>query len=724
MVGSQTLPDVKQSDAYYDELDIGALALYVYNSFKFRDQAEEIFNSAIQKMIRERYDLTLEQLDDAGTDHIARLARAAIDTSGKMLTDIIEEKFIPTLQNHISICFARALALQKLELKTDTTAPTRPVHLLQLDDILSHLSQHANELDTTGQTIRKLDTAKLEAATELRSIVNDMELSAAESVTGESGPMEVLQGKIADFDTKLATFSQYTNTVRASIRALLHKNFNTPDTDWDKEPKSLKTLKLDVKLAGKADPKLVEDLIVSIRTVLHGAVSRFWAIIPFFEIMDIDRESTDFWDFPCEANDYLGVPKPLRKRYISQSRLLFMHMWSSSTGSTQVGSTILRKTYGRKFLGDAIGEGDSVKSSQNDGMASLYFLVATHEYAGYEERSRLRSTLHTTHTLFSAGNPQSKLPAIRQVLDKAMSLKVKIDYNATVKPIVSILRKRSPNFNELATKYLGSESVKYYSEGWEENGLHIFDTLLSEIDHVIDVLGMTGVLELNDAKSKAMAVDGHNAFSYYASSPSDDNTKHSDSGDHGGGGNGPKPEGGYACNKKCAVKDCENSISGETRDAVNKYRIDKLKQLKSQGKTPSFIPKLCKSCTDKLTQGHVQSLQGQQQGMKFIAYDIQGRKRVTVERKQSSNAARETGNKSKRGKQNQDVGDENQVPTTAKVDTSASDVTTLVRSAILDMFVPQIDSDANAPAPVNDPEKVRMDDFRAQMARLGIGQSK
>ena len=40
------------------------------------------------------------------------------------------------------------------------------------------------------------------------------------------------------------------------------------------------------------------------------------------------------------------------------------------------------------------------------------------------------------------------------------------------------------------------------------------------------------------------------------------------------------------------------------------------------------------------------------------------------------------------------------------------------------MFVPQIESDGNAPAPVIDPEKVRMDDFRAQMARLGIGNSK
>ena len=213
----------------------------------------------------------------------------------------------------------------------------------------------------------------------------------------------------------------------------------------------------------------------------------------------------------------------------------------------------MRKTYGRKFLGDAIGEGDSVKSSQNDGMASLYFLVATHEYAGYEERSRLRSTLHTTHSLFATGNPQSKLPAVRLVLDKAMSLKVKIDYNATVKPIVSILRKRSPNFNELATKYLGSESVKYYAEGWEENGLHIFDTLLSEIDHVIDVLGMTGVQELNDAKSKALAADARNVFAYYTTTPSDGNTRQSVSGDNDGAGNGPKPEGGFECNKKCAV---------------------------------------------------------------------------------------------------------------------------------------------------------------------------
>ena len=55
---------------------------------------------------------------------------------------------------------------------------------------------------------------------------------------------------------------------------------------------------------------------------------------------------------------------------------------------------------------------------------------------------------------------------------------------------------------------------------------------------------------------------------------------------------------------------------------------------------------------------------------------------------------------------------------------SVTDVTTLVRSTILDMFVPKPETSENvapAPAPVNDPEQVRLNDFRAQMARLGIG---
>eukprot|EP01052_Picozoa_sp_SAG31_P013340 SAG31_NODE_801_length_12013_cov_23.812070_1_plen_44_part_00 len=43
----------------------------------------------------------------------------------------------------------------------------------------------------------------------------------------------------------------------------------------------MKVMKLDPKLAGKPDPKLVETLVVTLRTMLHEHVSRFWAIKSF-----------------------------------------------------------------------------------------------------------------------------------------------------------------------------------------------------------------------------------------------------------------------------------------------------------------------------------------------------------------------------------------------------------------------------------------------------------
>ena len=133
LVGSKSTvkPEPKQSDAYYEDLDVNSLCQHVYDHFNIRIHAEDTFNSAIHELIREKYDITLDQLDATpGTDHMAKLAHVAIDTSGKVLTEIIEEKFIPTLQDHISICFARALAIQQLDIWKEANLSAQPVHLL------------------------------------------------------------------------------------------------------------------------------------------------------------------------------------------------------------------------------------------------------------------------------------------------------------------------------------------------------------------------------------------------------------------------------------------------------------------------------------------------------------------------------------------------------------------------------------------------------------------
>ena len=602
--------------------------------------------------------------------------------------------------------------------------PKRADHFILLDNIKQQLAIYAKELETTRLTISKLDKAKLDYAAELRTMIDAMQLdSVPEDASTDSEESKKLQVKIDEVDKKLTTFKQYMVTVREGIKAILSKAFNTPDIEWTQEQKSLRVLKLDAKLAGKPDPKLVDNLIVSIRNVLHGAVSKFWAIIPFFETIDTDRECTDFWHFPCEANDYIGVPQDLRKKYLSQSRLLFMHMWTSTSGTTQVGSSILRKTYGEKFLGDSIGVGNSVKSSQHDGMASLYYLVATHEHAGYEEKARLRTTLHHTSALFVSGNPQSKIAGIRVVLDKAMSLKVKIDYDATVKPIVMVLRKRSPNFNDLATKYLSTDAVKYLNEQWETKSLSIFDTLLSEIDQVIDVLGMHEVPELTDAKSKSHEGEARNAFAYYMDSSADTATQSNDSGGGKSDEKAPVPPKGFGCNHICAINDCDTLLTKETIDKVNAYRIKKLEQDRAAGKKSYFNPKICSSCADKILSGRVQFLQSKDR--KYIKVPGKnGKHHIGIERQASRSARNQQSDDSGRGRRNHATRHSDNGDAGTESDTKVnmqSDVTTLVRSAILDMFVPKQEN-VTPDATVNaDPEKVRLDAFHAQLDRLGIG---
>ena len=647
-----------------------------------------------------------------------------MESSATIYTDIFESDFFQVLQERIDIAHSEELSKHVFNVPGLTKVPKRAGHFILLDNITEQLAIYAKELETTRLTISKLDKAKLDYAAELRSMIDTTQLDAVpEDTSTDSEDSKKLQVKIDEVDKKLTTFKQYMVTVREGIKALLSKAFNTPDIEWTQEQKSLRVLKLDAKLAGKPDPKLVDNLIVSIRNVLHGSVSKFWAIIPFLETIDTDRECTDFWHFPSEANDYMGVPQDLRKKYLSQSRLLFMHMWTSTFGTTQVGSSILRKTYCEKFLGDSIGVGNSVKSSQHDGMASLYYLVATHEHAGYEEKARLRTTLHHTSALFVSGNPQSKIPGIRVVLDKAMSLKVKIDYDATVKPTVMVLRKRSPNFNDLATKYLSTDAVKYLNEQWETKSLSIFDTLLSEIDQVIDVLGMHEVPGLTDAKSKSHEGEARNAFAYYTNSPTDTATQSQDLSDGKSDDKRPSIPKGFGCNHICAVNDCDTLLSKETIDKVNAYRIKKLAQDKAAGKKSYFNPKICQSCADKILSGRVQFLQSKDR--KYIKVTGKnGKHHIGIERQASRSARNQQSDDSGRGRRNNGTRNIDNGDVGTDCDTKVnmqSDVTTLVRSTILDMFVPKQDNVTPDATVTTDPEKVRLDAFRAQMDRLGIG---
>ena len=150
-----------------------------------------------------------------------------------------------------------------------------------------------------------------------------------------------------------------------------------------------------------------------------------------------------------------------------------------------------------------------------------------------------------------------------------------------MKPIVMTVRKRSPNFNELATKYLKPQNFP----DWDDQGLHVLDTLLSEIDHIVDTLGMQGNMQdIADVKSKAHEVSAKAAFAFYT----------------GAAVQPVKQAGANNENKKgmrCGALGCTNMVAASVQAKAEKIRRENPEK--------KFIPPICSDCMGKLKDGSV-----------------------------------------------------------------------------------------------------------------------
>ena len=257
--------------------------------------------------------------------------------------------------------------------------------------------------------------------------------------------------------------------------------------------------------------------------------------------------------------------------------------------------------------------------------------------------------------------------------------------------------------------------------GVEMTGLVRVDRIWT--DQVIDVLGMHEVPGLTNTKSKSHEGDARNAFAYYIDSPTDSATQSKDSGDGKSDDKSPCPPKGYGCNHICAINDCETLLPKETIDKVNAYRAQKFENDKKAGRKTYFNPKICQSCADKILSGRVQSLQSKDH--KFIKVQGKnGKHHIGIERQASRSARNQQSDDSGRGHRNNSTrgADDGNAGTDSDTKVNIqSDVTSLVRSTILDMFVPKQDAVTSDATVTADPEKVRLDAFRAQMDRLGIG---
>eukprot|EP01052_Picozoa_sp_SAG31_P041869 SAG31_NODE_6471_length_2004_cov_5.374278_1_plen_397_part_00 len=311
-----------------------------YFGTKFTPMIDKILDKAF---VNEEVKVSFEDTSGYGppsTNLEQHLREISLDIAAAATECMSDELF--DYSHDLAKDFGRHVIATHTGSDSDTVLPRD--HFVILDTVMNTLETIGTELEKTRGAITTLVSRKKKLTADLIEFWTDVGddvteiLENSESVDEESTPKpgskairhDKIQTEVDKIDTQIKSLQSHVHALRGAIKATLANHYNTPEYDWNSEPKKLQALTLDPKLAGSPDPTLVDSFLVSIRGLLHNHVSLFWTCIPYLECMDSDREYAEHWSFPCEANKYDGVPKHLVDIYKSQSAILFQHIWSSS----------------------------------------------------------------------------------------------------------------------------------------------------------------------------------------------------------------------------------------------------------------------------------------------------------------------------------------------------------------------------------------------------------
>ena len=227
-----------------------------------------------------------------------------------------------------------------------------------------------------------------------------------------------------------------------SIQALLAKHYSVAQNVKLEAPMMDYRLTLSKSLTGASDPMETHSLHAAVKKMILSHPVQNWCLIPVLlrEFAEVGRNTPTF-DVPGIMNKYShSVPACLSAVLANQSKILFAKLESSDYAA--VHKSFFKSTHTVAGTNEKI----SIQAFKDDGISVLVWFRFHHEMSGYSERAKLRDFLHAAHGGFvKCGDPSKFISdKLERYIEKAKNLNIRVDYDATVKRIALVLKKRDP----------------------------------------------------------------------------------------------------------------------------------------------------------------------------------------------------------------------------------------------------------------------------------------
>lgn len=235
-------------------------------------------------------------------------------------------------------------------------------------------------------------------------------------------------------------------------------------------------------LATKRSPRIAAQYIRVINSICGANPYQFGAVIPHLMRVIQEYQLGSNKTIPVQLKDInSGVtclptndcPPNItyQDAFVKQCRQLYNFMARKLD--------VAFRTALRPYLINGTGQ-RTVQAIEGDIVVVSFILLDMHEASSWQARRQMHVYFtNAANKIQTALNVRSTLESLQQAMSEALRLKVKLEYDVVI-AVSTSLRKRSPDFTEVAGRYINKSQDELRAMNLESNALGQLDLLIAE----------------------------------------------------------------------------------------------------------------------------------------------------------------------------------------------------------------------------------------------------
>ena len=261
---------------------------------------------------------------------------------------------------------------------------------------MNGLDKIAKGLLDTSKAIRHFSNMEIECSTQIHQNINTISMESISTTTLQSPDDDEIK-KLEFIQTRVSNLGKVHKSLIHCIRGILSSEYSiTPSINQEKTMSLLSNKEFDLptNLDKGPNPIIAQQLVSSIRTLLHSMPRQSWAIHPTLERMFVDTSKGSIHWSPKQI-DGSSKWKSIRQFFNQQNKALFEILERRNFNA-------VHKSYHTLITGDIDdrGKGSNARGGKDDAIGVIGWWIRYHTRSGFKDRQKIKDIFNNAFYIY------------------------------------------------------------------------------------------------------------------------------------------------------------------------------------------------------------------------------------------------------------------------------------------------------------------------------------